>query len=390
MCRPGRMNVPALTVPDGSRIEFRRPDPEDLVIHLRGSWRIEDGLPLMPDLQREVSAADGLKRVAFDSHELGAWDSSLLTFLVKVLDLCVLEHVEVRKDGLPEGVIKLLALASAVPEKKDAIKATARVPLLSKIGGKTIEAVTATANMVAFLGETFLALGRLFTGKARFRRIDLVLFIQECGAQALPIVSLISVLVGLILAFVGAVQLRLFGAQIYVADLVGIGMTREMGAMMSAIIMAGRTGAEFAAQLGTMQVNEEIDALQTLGLSPVEFLVLPRTLALILMMPLLCLYADLMGILGGGLIGVGMLNLSPVEYYLETRKAISLADFNTGLLKSVVFGVIIALSGCMRGMQCGRSSAAVGVATTSAVVTAIVFIIVFDGMFAVIFDILGI
>ena len=159
--------------------------------------------------------------------------------------------------------------------------------------------------MVSFLGETSLAFIRLFTGKARFRRVDLVLFIQECGAQALPIVSLISVLVGLILAFVGAVQLRLFGAQIYVADLVGIGMTREMGAMMSAIIMAGRTGAAYAAQLGTMQVNEEIDALETLGLSPVEFLVLPRTLALILMMPLLCLYADFMGILGGGFIGVG-------------------------------------------------------------------------------------
>jgi phospholipid/cholesterol/gamma-HCH transport system permease protein len=384
------MNVPALTVPDESRIVFRRPDAENLVIHLRGGWRIEDGLPLMPELQREVSAASGIKRVGFDSHELSAWDSSLLTFLAKVLDLCILEHVEVRKDGLPEGVIKLLALASAVPEKKDALKATVRVPLLTRIGGKTIETVTTTVEMVAFLGETFLAFGKLLTGKARFRRSDLVLFIQECGAQALPIVSLISVLVGLILAFVGAVQLRLFGAQIYVADLVGIGMTREMGAMMSAIIMAGRTGAAFAAQLGTMQVNEEIDALQTLGLSPIEFLVLPRTLALILMMPLLCLYADLMGILGGGLIGVGMLNLSPVEYYLETRKAISLTDFNAGLLKSVVFGVIIALSGCMRGMQCGRSSAAVGVATTSAVVTAIVFIIVFDGMFAVIFDILGI
>ena len=167
-------------------------------------------------------------------------------------------------------------------------------------------------------------------------------------------------------------------------------MTREMGAMMTAIIMAGRTGAAYAAQLGTMQVNEEIDALQTLGLSPMEFLVLPRTLALILMMPLLCLYADFMGILGGGLIGVGMLHLSLIEYFNQTKLAINLVDVYAGLIKSVVFGVIIALSGCLRGMQCGRSSAAVGVATTSAVVTAIVFIIVFDGLFAVIFEILGI
>lgn len=167
-------------------------------------------------------------------------------------------------------------------------------------------------------------------------------------------------------------------------------MTREMGAMMAAIIMAGRTGAAYAAQLGTMQVNEEIDALQTLGLSPVEFLVLPRTLALILMMPLLCIYADFMGILGGGLIGVMMLDLSPVAYFTQTQRAITLVHLSAGVIKSVVFGVIIALSGCMRGMQCGRSSAAVGEATTSAVVTAIVFIIVFDGLFAVIFDVLGI
>lgn len=375
---------------DGPIIGFSITDIGTLVIHLRGNWRIEQRLPDQPDLEKEVTSACGVKQIAFDAHDLKAWDSSLLTFLIRVIDIGTRGHLEIIKDGLPEGVVKLIALALAVPEQKDARKAAARVPFLSRIGAKTVGVVTSTAEMVSFLGEASLAFIRLFTGKARFRRVDLVLFIQECGAQALPIVSLISVLVGLILAFVGAVQLRLFGAQIYVADLVGIGMTREMGAMMSAIIMAGRTGAAYAAQLGTMQVNEEIDALQTLGISPVEFLVLPRTIALILMMPLLCLYADFMGILGGGFIGVGMLNLSLVEYYYQTKHAITIVHLSAGLIKSVVFGVIIALSGCMRGMQCGRSSAAVGVATTSAVVTAIVFIIVFDGVFAVIFDVLGI
>src|SRR5262249_42661737 len=146
-------------------------------------------------------------------------------------------------------------------------------------------------------------------GAARFRRSDFLQILQECGGQALPIVSLISFLVGVILAYVGAIQLRTFGAQVYVADLVGIAMTREMGAMMAAIIMAGRTGAAFAAQLGTMQVNEEIDALQTLGIPAMEFLVLPRMLALALMMPLLGLYADLMGILGGAAVGVGLLDI---------------------------------------------------------------------------------
>ena len=163
-----------------------------------------------------------------------------------------------------------------------------------------------------------------------------------------------------------------------------------MGAMMSAVIMAGRTGAAFAAELGTMQVNEEIDALTTLGISPMEFLVLPRLMALMLMMPLLCLYADLMGIAGGALVGVTMLDIDPAAYFYQTRDAIALTHFAVGLVKSVVFGVIVALAGCLRGMQCGRSSSAVGVAATSAVVTGIVFIIVSDAILTVIFNIIGI
>ena len=223
--------------------------------------------------------------------------------------------------------------------------------------------------MLQFLGEAMESFGRLTIGRARFRRSDLVDIIFECGAAALPIVTLISFLVGLILAFVGAIQLTQFGAQIYVADLVGIAMAREMGALMTAIIMSGRTGAAFAAQLGTMQVNEEIDALTTFGLSPMDFLVLPRMIALILMMPLLCIYADLMGILGGALVGVGMLKLSVTEYVNETINGVSLTDFSVGIFKSAIFGVLVAICGCMRGIQCGRSASAVGLAATSAVVT---------------------
>jgi len=375
---------------DSPKLNILKSPDDSLTIGFEGSWKISQGLHSLLDVQQTIESAPSSSRIVFDSGKLTAWDSSLVRFVNKVLEYGARKNIEVVKEGLPEGVVKLLALSAAVPEQKDARKAAVSVPLLTAIGVQTLKMLSATTEMVAFLGETSLAFVKLFGGKARFRRIDMILFIQECGAQALPIVSLISLLVGLILAFVGAVQLRMFGAQIYVADLVAIGMTREMGAMMTAIIMAGRTGAAYAAQLGTMQVNEEIDALQTLGLSPVEFLVLPRTLALILMMPFLCLYADFMGIMGGGLIGVGMLHLSMIEYFNETKLAINLVDVYAGLIKSVVFGVIIALSGCLRGMQCGRSSAAVGVATTSAVVTAIVFIIVFDGLFAVIFDILGI
>jgi len=231
---------------------------------------------------------------------------------------------------------------------------------------------------------------RLARGKARFQRSEFISILQSCGAEALPIVSLISLLVGLILAFVGAVQLKMFGAQIYVASLVGIGMVRVMGAIMTGIIMAGRTGAAFAAELGTMQVNEEIDALQTMGISPMEFLVLPRMLALAVMMPLLCIYADLMGILGGLIVGVGMLDLSFMEYYNMTCSSVSIVNVWIGLFHGTVFGVLVALAGCLRGMQCGRSASAVGTATTSAVVTSIVSIIVATAIITVVCNVLGI
>jgi phospholipid/cholesterol/gamma-HCH transport system permease protein len=182
----------------------------------------------------------------------------------------------------------------------------------------------------------------------------------------------------------------MFGAQIYVANLVGIAMAREMGALMTGIIMSGRTGAAFAAQIGTMQVNEEIDALKTMGISPMEFLVVPRMLALIVMMPLLTLYADLVGILGGAVVGVFMLDLSPLQYYEQTRLALNMTQFSIGLAKSMVFGVIIAVAGCLRGMESGRSASAVGNAATSAVVTSILFIVGADGLFAIITDVLGI
>jgi len=182
----------------------------------------------------------------------------------------------------------------------------------------------------------------------------------------------------------------LFGAQIYVADLVGIAMVRVMGAVMTGIIMAGRTGAAFAAQLGTMEVNEEIDAFKTMGISPMEFLVLPRVLGLTLMMPLLCLYADFMGVLGGLIVGVGMLDLSVVEYYNQTKSAVGLINLWIGLFQGIVFGVLVAVAGCLRGLQCGRSASAVGDAATSAVVTGIVSIIVATAVITVICNVLGI
>jgi phospholipid/cholesterol/gamma-HCH transport system permease protein len=361
-----------------------------LEVKLAGAWRLRGGLPSASLLERELEAAPQLKNVAFEAGELISWDSSVLAFLVDVSELCRQRRINMDPAGLPAGVRRLLALAEAVPEKKGARQETVQTAFLESIGNTAIGAGTSLGEMLAFLGDMTLTFVRLFRMKVRFRAVDLLLLIQQSGAQALPIVTLISFLVGVILAFVGAVQLKQFGAQIYVADLVGIAMIREMGAMMTGIIMAGRTGAAFAAQLGTMKVTQEIDAFTTMGFSPLEFLVLPRVIALVLMMPLLCLYSDFVGVLGGAAIGVGMLDLSWTTYFRQTANAIGLPDVFGGVFKSSIYGVLIALAGCLRGIQCGNSSSAVGDAATSAVVTGIVAIVVACGLFAVVFYVLGI
>ncbi len=378
----------AVVAPEAT-LEFSRPAGDTLVLRLSGAWTIHERLPSVDDVERELEAGGAVRRLLFDTECLAAWDSALLTFLLRVAAQADGRGVAACRGGLPEGVRRLLALAMAVPERRDTGTAAARLSWLARVGLATLEGVRDAGVTLTFVGAVSIAFARSLLGRARYRRSDFLLVLQEVGAQALPIVSLISFLVGVILAYVGAIQLRQFGAQVYVADLVGIGMTREMGAMMAAVIMAGRTGAAFAAQLGTMQVNEEIDALTTLGISPIEFLVLPRMLALAVMMPLLALYADLLGLLGGMAVGVGMLDLGVVEYYLRTIGAIGLDDCVAGLIKASVFGVLIAMAGCLRGIQCGRSSAAVGAATTSAVVTGIVLIIVSDAATTVIFDLIG-
>jgi len=371
-------------------ISFNRPKNDTLLVSFSGNWKIESDLPSVDEVLKQVESGPETRRVTFDAQLLADWDSAFLTFLIKIIDHCSQNNIHTDKKGLPQGVKRLLTLAFAVPERAGARREATRESFLARVGTEAINFGKSTIEILDFLGETSMASVKMLRGKSRFRWSDFFLIIQECGVQALPIVSLISLLVGLILAFVGAVQLMMFGAQIYVASLVGIAMVRVMGAIMTGIIMAGSTGAAFAAQLGTMQVNEEIDALKTMGISPMEFLVLPRMLALCLMMPLLCLYADLMGILGGLIVGVGMLDLNVIEYYNMTCASVRLKDFWIGLFQSSVFGVLVALAGCLRGIQCGRSASAVGDATTSAVVTGIVSIIVATAIITVLCNVIGI
>jgi phospholipid/cholesterol/gamma-HCH transport system permease protein len=359
-----------------------------MVVQLAGTWRLGAGLP---SAKPTVDALRGAKPAAlcFDATQLSDWDSGLLIFLEDLEAVCGERAIPVDRSALPEGVRRLLDLAHAVPART-ASEAKKREPFLARVGLRTVASGSSAGEVITFVGRLAVALGRMVRGRARFRAGDLALFVQDCGASALPIVTLISFLVGVILAFVGAVQLGQFGAEIYVADLVGLAMVRQMGALMAAIIMAGRTGAAFAAQLGSMKVNEEIDALTTMGIPPLEFLVLPRFLAMCLMMPLLCLYANVLGILGGMAVSTTMLGLSLPQYWHETVAAITLHDCLPGLIMSVFFGALVALFGCLRGMQCAGSSSAVGDAATSAVVSGIVSIIVADAIFTVIFNVTGI
>ena len=361
-----------------------------LLLTFTGLWRMESVLPGLAKVQAALAAPARPKTLAFDTAALTGWDSKFLSYCRGAQALAVQAGVAVDTTGLPQGAAALLELAAKVPERKGAARQAASEPLLVRIGTKALEVRQGILDLVEFIGDMALSVVRLFQGKAVFQRSTLMALVQQSGLDALPIVSLISLLVGLILAFVGAIQLRQFGAQIYVSTIVGIAMVRVMGAIMTGIIMAGRTGASFAAELGTMQVNEEIDALRTFGFSPTEFLVLPRLVALVCMMPLLCIYADLMGILGGFIVGVFMLDINPLQYLTSTWNTVPLANFWIGLVHSTVFGVLISLAGCYRGMRCGRSALAVGQATTSAVVTSIMSIIIATAIITVICEVIGV
>lgn len=362
-----------------------------MALNLAGDWDVNSAARVAPEAVLEaIRRHPGIRGVRLTADGLAHWDSVLMTFLLDLLRQCRTERLSVDTARLPASIQALLDLAQAVPERAGTRRSPAHTPWLAALGQNALRLLDDLRDFTRFLGEAVLSLAAFGAGRARFRPLDLWLNIQDCGPGAVPIVTLISLLVGLILAFVGAVQLALFGAQIYIADLVALGMTREMGALMTAVIMSGRTGAAFAAQIGTMNVNLELAALRVMGFTPMEFLVLPRMLALVLAMPVLCLYADFMGIVGGGLVTVQFFDVSLAQYLHRTGEAVQLRDFFVGLTKCAVFGVLIAIAGCLRGLQCGRSASAVGEAATSAVVTGIVLIIAADSLITLICHRLGV
>jgi phospholipid/cholesterol/gamma-HCH transport system permease protein len=361
-------------------------DGADLRLGLAGDWTLARGVPSVEPVAHGIGETRP-RRLVLDDRGLADWDTALVAFAYAVAELAGETGIDLDLNGLPPAARKLLALARAVPSRTLS-RAAVDDALTARVGRVALRASGTAGDALGFLGETFLAFASLLRGRARLRRIDLLHALEATGVAALGIVALVNFLIGAVLAFVGAVELERFGAAIYVASLVGIGVARELGPIMTGIVMTGRTGASFAAVLGTMTVNEEVDALVTMGLRPVETLVLPRVLATALMLPALVAYADVLGVLGGLFVGVTMLHLGPTEYLRQTQDALALRHVWIGLAKGVAFGMVVALTGCYYGIRCGRSAAAVGAATTKAVVMGIVLVVVVDAIATVLLNVL--
>ncbi len=355
----------------------------EMAITFSGTWHITNSLPNVSPLLAALQEPH-IKKALFLGKDLEDWDSSLLALMVRLVHFMREQNIILDATQLPHGLQKLLDMAFRVPKQEDMQRSMQPRSLFQRFSDYTDKVHNDIHNFLEFFGEISQGMGRVLRGKSDMRAQDVWAAVEECGAKSLVIVSITSLLFGLILAFVGAIQLTQFGAQRFVAPLVGIGMLRVMGAIMVGIVMSGRIGAAYAALIGTMQVNEEVDALKTLGFSSVDFLVLPRIFALVCMAPLLTLYADLMGIFGGFLVGVLMLNLSPQEYFSATMAYVPIIHLFIGLVYGTVFGAIIAIAGCYQGIRCGRSAEAVGQATTAAVVNSIVGIIVATAIITII------
>lgn len=344
-----------------------------LIVRLRGSFTLRSSCAICDEAVAAIKNHDA-ESLLYESDQLLNWDSSLVSLLFEIEREATGAEMKSDRSGLPPHLRTLLEIALSGRET-DARTPVKLPGFIENLGLISISAWRDFLEFVEFSGELSLSLLRLLRGESRMRWRDFWYLLQTVSVNALPIVLLISFLVGLIIAFLGAVVLVRFGAEFAIAYLVGYGILREMGAVMTGIIMAGRTGAAFAAQIGSMKVSEELDALKTLGISPMDFLVLPRVISLVLMMPLLTVFADVVGIFGGYLVAVGMLDVPSTQFISNIDFVVSLNDLLLGVFKGGVFGVLIAVSGCLRGIQCGRSADAVGVAATRAVVLAITLII---------------
>lgn len=356
-------------------------------IAVRGRIEVENAQQLLNDI---VAHLEGRPReVVLDLSGVNYFDSGGGAVLISLRQRLAREGGGLRIDGSTPAIDGFLSLVDQDALLKPPSPTRRPVGLVTQIGAATLEVLSDAREIVAFTGEVIVGLRDALLHPRRVRWRETWLYMERAGTDALPIVALISFLMGLITAFQAAVQLSQFGADIYVANLVGLSIVRELGPLMTAIIAAGRSGAAFAAEIGTMKVSDEVDALTTMGFDRTRFLVTPKVVALTLMLPCLTLFADLVGILGGLIVSVAGLAL-PAEVYLrQTRIALTIWDVYSGLIKSVAFALLVAGIGCLRGFQASTGAESVGRITTSAIVAGIFLIIIADAVFTVVFHYWG-
>lgn len=367
-----------------------RIDDDRLVLTAGGDWTIDEAKSLDEGL-RSVKPGR-IRRAEFHLAGVDRLDTAGAWLIDRTRAALAGAGAEVRlvglreeHQGLMDRVLEIGALDKLPPPPRRGL-----VDLLAQLGEAVVDGLTRSRNMVGFFGQIIVTLGRVLVHPARIRFVSFVSHVEQTGLNALPIVGLLSFLVGVVLAYQGVDQLRKFGADVFMVNLVGVATLREMGILLTAILIAGRSGSAFTAQIGTMQVNEEVDAMRTLGLDPIEVLVLPRMLALIIAMPLVTFFANIMALVGGGLIGVALIDLTVPQFIRQLQLAVDLWDFWVGIIKAPVFAFLIAMVGCFEGLRVEGSAESVGRLTTQSVVESIFLVIVFDAVFSILFSFLGI
>jgi phospholipid/cholesterol/gamma-HCH transport system permease protein len=361
-----------------------------LVVAFSGAWTIGFVGTVSQEIRNLKS--DGITSAVFDLADISGLDTAGAWVIVRTISELSAEgiDVELQKASETSKILLNTVTKNHVECPPAAPPDNFLVEVLHHLGVETYEFCKAGRDLLNFLGYATIVLGRTIIQPRRIRVVALVSQMEQSGLNALPIVGLISFLVGVVLAYQGADQLAKFGAQIYTVNLVAVGVLREMGILLTAIIVAGRSGSAYTAQIGTMKVNEEIDAMETIGLDPMDVLVMPRLIGLVLVMPLLTFYADMMGLLGGAIMSYVSLDISFAQFGTQLKAAIGVNSFWVGIIKAPVFAFIIALVGCYEGLRVSRSAESVGKQTTRAVVEAIFLVILLDALFSVLFSIIGI
>jgi phospholipid/cholesterol/gamma-HCH transport system permease protein len=364
-------------------IQYRLSDNEgDLLLCLSGGLNTENAGAFLRVIKERLKHSHPRSFTA-DLSGLKYLDDYGVLVLTELRDMLA-DRDAFRVINADEHISNFLSIMAFDSTGTPGSKKKKRINPFENLGGETLKVMDDFRFMLSFLGAVFLAMYHVCLHPKTLRVGDTVHFMQRAGVEALPIVALINFLLGLIIAFMSSIQLRQFGADIYVASLVALAMTYELSPVMTCILVAGRSGSSFASEIGTMKVSEEIDALYTMGFDPVKFLVIPRVFASVIVVPVLTLFADIFAILGGLTVGVFIIDLTTTAYIGQTFRSLTLFYVFYGVLKSCVFAVVIAWVGCMRGFQVRGGADSVGKSTTSAVVTSIFMIIVIDAVFAII------